>query len=185
MIKSEVVIDLIAHAYGLTQPEERVMLKEYLDLYVVAINLDAFSNCFSEARAAELVGGQEFVVPLKMAQGGIIEKPSASEAPAEYGKSTVQQPSGETAPPKQVPRPPGQTLKPFTGKGATEKTAIYNRLHEYREKHGLGSYGPLVEASDGKLTDTAIRMMYDAARMPLSDWKLLETALDKVGNKTI
>lgn len=60
------------------------------------------------------------------------------------------------------------------------KRAILERLLQYRQAHGLGSYAKLVKVANGAITDDEIRRMAAAENLPLAKWHILSAALDHI-----
>ena len=69
---------------------------------------------------------------------------------------------------------------------AAEKTAIAERLREYRKVNGLGCFGELaMKCGGGGITaDTLRDAVNGAAVLPLASWRRIGKALDKLGEKT-
>jgi len=106
-----------------------------------------------------------------------------------YGRLLMQEQKAEQAPAATVrPDTPCPVATPaksaeggFTGVGAGEKKAIHAKLKAYREKHGLGCYGPLAKATRGALTDDNIRdMATGLGKFPLKTWQKLDSAIDRM-----
>ena len=73
-----------------------------------------------------------------------------------------------------------ESPKPVTGRGATEKREIADRLDAYCARTGLGAARRVAEASKGKLTQETVRLMKERAPFPLATWRALAKALDRV-----
>lgn len=72
------------------------------------------------------------------------------------------------------------TVPHFTGKGATDKREIFDRMNAFRDKHRLQAFKTAAEASDGKLTEWEIRDMMECKPAPMTKWHALRDALDRL-----
>ncbi len=72
------------------------------------------------------------------------------------------------------------TVPAFTGKGATDKRKIFDRMNAFRDKHRLQAFKTAAEASDGKLTEWEIRDMMECKPAPMTKWHALRDALDRL-----
>lgn len=80
-----------------------------------------------------------------------------------------------------APTPPAAP----TGRNAAEKRAILARMKAYREKHGLGCWDAVVQASGGKLSADQLRDLYaGACGLSLAQWRLADKALDRLEKQT-
>lgn len=76
----------------------------------------------------------------------------------------------------------GSVVDTIKGRGSYEKKAIYQRLIDYRSKHGLGSLKTIADASNG-LSETELRLMINGQKYPLIRWQMVGDALDKLEEK--
>ena len=77
----------------------------------------------------------------------------------------------------------GNVVDTIKGRGSYEKKEIYQRLIDYRSKHGLGSLKDVADASNG-ITETDLRLMMNGTKYPLIRWQMVGDALDKLEEKT-
>lgn len=76
----------------------------------------------------------------------------------------------------------GSVVDTIKGRGSYEKKAIYQRLIDYRSKHGLGSLKTIADASNG-VSETELRLMINGQKYPLIRWQMVGDALDKLEEK--
>lgn len=76
----------------------------------------------------------------------------------------------------------GSVVDTIKGRGSYEKKAIYQRLIDYRSKHGLGSLKTVADASNG-VSETELRLMINGQKYPLIRWQMVGDALDKLEEK--
>lgn len=68
----------------------------------------------------------------------------------------------------------------FAGCGAKEKRRIYERLRNYRDRHGLGSLEPLADAAGQELTVTELRDALLGHKLPMDTWRAIGAALSRL-----
>ena len=97
-------------------------------------------------------------------------------------KKTV--PAASAAPPKEK-APEAAELAPnsFSGTGGGEKREAHGKLKAYRAAHGLGCLKELADNTGGAVTVDELRMMLDAAPMPIAKWRALSAAIDFMEGK--
>ena len=79
---------------------------------------------------------------------------------------------------------PGEASTPMTPSETNlegkEKRRIYERLRNYRDRHGLGSLEPLADAAEQKLTVTELRDALLGRKLPMDTWRAIGAALDRL-----
>lgn len=64
------------------------------------------------------------------------------------------------------------------GRWASEKRRVFQRLKDYRERCGLGSFAKLEKAANGAITAELIRAIYIGdVRGTMAQWKLIDAAI--------
>lgn len=71
---------------------------------------------------------------------------------------------------------------PPSGRNGSEKRRIWERLQQYRRKHGLGSFAFLANACGADVTETTLRNLYSGDEAaPIQVWRQIGVGLDKLG----
>ena len=67
------------------------------------------------------------------------------------------------------------------GRWASEKRRVFQRLKDYRERCGLGSFAKLESAANGAITAELIRAIYIGdVKGTMTQWKLIDAAISYI-----
>lgn len=86
------------------------------------------------------------------------------------------------------PKEPENHVVPKVGPKSAreEKQAILEKLKEYREKHGLGSFNLIATRANRKgVTGEILRMLLQGdAKLDMADWRAVGKVIDELGGGT-
>ena len=154
MKQSEICRQLIMMAFDPEQADHPITLGDAMDLYRDLIMRETPADGIDEALAAAVTSPLDEIEPYRSIFGLTSQLPATDNV-----------------------------IDTIKGRGSYEKKEIYQRLIDYRSKHGLGSLKDVADASNG-ITETDLRLMMNGTKYPLIKWQMVGDALDKLEENT-
>lgn len=99
---------------------------------------------------------------------------SGSEKTAKKTEKTIEKPA------KTAEKKENAKLSVGGGPGADEKRATLEKLRDFRNKNGLGSFQTLAEATRGKLDADTLRDMLNGGRHSMNEWRICSKAIEQL-----